>query len=58
MDKLYKKMELLTVESENKLKETRGIKGIFLHLLKKENFIVVKKEVYDAIILELRNNNL
>lgn len=58
MNKLYRKMELLIIESENKLKEIKGVKGIFLHLLKKENFVVVKREAYDEIISELKNNNL
>ena len=54
MKSLYKKMELYIKSAEEKLKSSNLISGMTVYNLKKENYIVMKKEDYEELLLKLK----
>lgn len=50
MKKITEKMESYIKFAEDKLKDTKGISGMTLFHLKKENYIILTKEHYNELI--------
>ncbi len=53
MENIYIKLEAYIEKAEESVKNTMPISGITIHLLKKENYLILKKEDLEKLILDL-----
>lgn len=58
MKSLSEKIESNVKLAEERLKSTKGISGMTLYNLKRENYVVIAKEHFDNLISELKKIDL
>lgn len=58
MEKFYDKLKYLIDFSEEELKTKTNISGMELFNIRNNNYLVVKKEIFEEILSELEKNNI
>lgn len=54
MEELYEKLKVCLQKSEENLKNDSCVKGMIIHQLKKENYLIFKKELLEEFILDMK----